>query len=129
ALDMNQPLTICQVGIYTGIHDLHIDPAVSRQHIDCRPTTQEIVYHLSGYLARIRADAFSRDAVISGNDVDALASDARCDGLLYRGETIGDLFNPTEAARRLGQGELPLARRSHPGLVEGCDLIADEVDK
>ena len=71
--------------------------------VDGGAAGQEVLHHLLRHFRGIGRDAARGDAVIAGEDGDARALDARLGAALPGGQPFGDLLQPAERARRLGQ--------------------------
>ena len=86
--------------------------------VDRRAAGLEIGDHLGGDRRRIGGDALLHHAMIAGEDRDHRALDARRMAALPARQPFGDLFEPAERARRLGQPRVAGADRG-AGLVIG----------
>ena len=89
-----------------------------RQGVNRGTTSLEICDHLPGDLGRIGADTESGDAMVPGEDDRVASVDPRPFGALPAGDEAGDILEPAERARRLGELALAGARSGFGGLVD-----------
>ena len=71
--------------------------------VDRGAAVQEVLHHLLGDFRRIGRDAAPGDAMRAGEDGDPRPLDARLGAALPAGQPFGELLQPAERARRLGQ--------------------------
>ena len=71
--------------------------------VDGGPAGQEVLHHLPRDFRRIGRDAARRHAVAAGEHRDARPLDPRAGAALPGGQPFGDLLEPAERARRLGE--------------------------
>src|SRR5882672_506820 len=119
---MNQLSAIAEIRIDAGVNNPNFDSSSTAQHIDSGPASQEVVNHLRRNFAGIGTNALDRYPVISGDDIYSFLRDDGSGGPLNRGQSIGDLFEASQAARWFCEGELPLASCIQPRLVDGFNL-------
>ncbi len=98
--------------------------------IDRRAAGREIRHHRLRDRRRIGGDALRDDAMIAGEDRDQRMIDMRAGRSLPARQPFGDLLEPPERARGLGQLRLALARRRTRRLVrfrhfgeESADIV------
>ena len=87
--------------------------------------TGEIGHHRDRDLLRIGRHALGRDAVIASKNDDRHARRARPLGLLKAGKLAGEMLQPAERTRRLGQLRLT---RQRGFALRGGDALALLVD-
>ncbi len=92
-------------GIRQRCCNSHIDYAQfnapgAREGVDGRAAAQEVEDHLRRDLLRIGADSFRADTVIRREENDARAPGRQREVLANARATVGDLFDPAQAARR-----------------------------
>ena len=97
---MNQPGAIAQICIDASINDHNFDSSSTAQNIDRGTTSQKVVHHLRRDFARIGTNALGCNSVITSNDIDSFLGNNGRTAPLDRGQSVGDVFEPSEAAGR-----------------------------
>jgi hypothetical protein len=126
---MDQSVPVCQVCVNAGVHNLYFDTTVPRQHVNSGAAAQKVVNHLRSDFARVSADTFGCNAMISGDHVDSFAVDVRGDSFLDCSETVAKVFETAQATGWFGQRQLSFVGRVQPRLIDGLNVVANLSDK
>ena len=93
---------IGQIAVHARVNNEEFHAVLPGKDVDCRAARQKIQDHLPRHFLRIRADAFRRDAVISGKDQRGRARQRRRGRLLNLSDPQGDALQQPQRAERLG---------------------------
>ncbi len=108
---------------HSDVHHFQLDAAGPSQAVDGCAAMQEIQHHVRGHLLRVGADAFGTDAVIAGKQHQARLRHREREALEDTGTAVGNLFQSSEAAGRLGQLQLPHLGLLDPAGIHGRNLL------
>src|SRR5258706_6839526 len=100
---MNQPTAIAEIRIDAGVNDSNFDSSSTAQNIDGGPTSQKVINHLGRDFARIGTNPLRCNPMISSDYINSFLRDDGHDALLDRSQSVGDVFEPSQAARRFGE--------------------------
>ena len=65
---IDQKRVFFKIGSDSGVDHFQVKTMLPAENIDCRPSGQEVFYHLGSYLRRIGADSLFGNSVISCKD-------------------------------------------------------------